>query len=1317
MTERDLFLAALDDADPAGYVDRACADPEVRARVLGLLGAHQASGAFMDRPAAGATVSYADPTGDLVGSRIGPYKLLEQVGEGGFGVVYMAEQVEPVRRKVALKVLKAGMDSKQVVARFEAERQALALMDHPNIARVFDGGQTAAGLPYFVMELVRGVPLTEFCDKNRLPVRARLDLFVHICRAVQHAHQKGVIHRDLKPANVLVTLHDGVPVPKVIDFGVAKAIGQQLTDKTLFTGLAQMVGTPLYMSPEQAEMSGLDVDTRSDIYSLGVLLYELLTGTTPFDRERLRTAGLDEVRRIIREEEPARPSTRLSTLGQIAITVSANRGSDPLGLRRLVRGELDWIVMRALEKDRTRRYETPGAFAADIQRYLADEPVLACPPSAGYRFRKFARRHTTGLAAAGLLAATVATVIVVLAVSILRISREKWGKEVALGEKVDALAAADEQLFQSLVHQARAGRTSGRIGQRFDTLAAVRRAAEIRVTPELRTEAAAALLLPDVEVDQQWAGWPAGTVGVSFDAAFDRFARLDDRGDLAVYRLVAGREELVAPLPGTGTPRYTFVRMSPDGRAVAVGHSTVSVNGADAVRVWKIDDPADPVPINVPGRMYPWAIHFAPDGRRVAVGDPDGPVRVLDLTSRVVKEVRLGPKVTAVAFHPKDGRVAAACQTGVYVFDPERDDPPRRLAAVRDVFTLAWRPDGRRLAGGGESYKVHVWDADTGAEVMPPLSHPARGLRVAYNATGDRLLSVGWGAEAYLWDAAGGRLLLKIPGVEAEQFGGPGDDRLGLGRDRERTTLWRLAAGRELRTLRRAGSVQTDRVYNPVVDPTGRVVAAGVVDPTGRVVAADAARHLAFFDLETGEELAAPRLSRPLAALPIAYDPAGGWITAGYAGVHLWPSRLRPRPGADALWEVGPPTPLAPGLDTEFSSRASASADARVVAVPLGREAVVIHRGRPGPPVRLAPQYDLRFAAVSPDGQRVVTGSHTSDGRSAPVRVYNAATGRVVDNLRLRDPADIAYSPNGRWLLTVGGDGTRLWATDEWREVRGWARGGYAFSPDPENRMLAVGDTFGVVRLTETETGREVARLTLPEPLQYAPAAFTPDGAKLIATGVGGPYLYVVDLRAVRRQLAELRLDWEGPAFDPPGPPGRPFGFAADAGNLSDAATVPRTPAEYRDRIARLRGEVAAPPDNPTKINNLAWFYLTAPPPHRDWRAALPLAEKAVSLRPVSGVYANTLGLAYYRAGRYRKAIDTLRPNIARQLDPELAYDLYFLAMSHAQLGEAARARDYYDWADRWTRAQAPVPPRYLQESAAIRAEAADALGIAREPE
>jgi non-specific serine/threonine protein kinase/serine/threonine-protein kinase len=337
----------------------------------------------------------------------GRYLLLEELGSGGMGEVFLAEQREPVRRRVALKVIKLGMDTRQVVARFEMERQALAVMDHPNIARVFDAGATETGRPYFVMELVRGIPITDYCDKNKLPARARLALFGSVCRAVQHAHQKGVIHRDLKPSNILVVVQDGLPVPKIIDFGIAKATDRPLVERTLFTEQGQMIGTPEYMSPEQAEMSALDVDTRTDIYSLGVVLYEILAGALPFDPDKLRAAGLAEIQRVIRETEPPRASTRLSALKDTKTEIAVNRATDPRSLVRLLRGDLDWITMKAMAKDRTRRYSSASELAADIDRYLSHEPVSAGPPSAMYKARKYVRRHRWGVAAAAVVVAAV----------------------------------------------------------------------------------------------------------------------------------------------------------------------------------------------------------------------------------------------------------------------------------------------------------------------------------------------------------------------------------------------------------------------------------------------------------------------------------------------------------------------------------------------------------------------------------------------------------------------------------------------------------------------------------------------------------------------------------------------------------------------------------------------------------------------------------------------------------------------------------------------------------------------------------------------
>jgi tetratricopeptide (TPR) repeat protein len=503
-----IFAEALEQADPqerVAFLVQACgADVKLRRRIEALIRSHEQAQGFLQSPAlageveggaarrgaAAAAAAAAAPGGEPItvdadrapaehpGAHVGRYRLLQEIGHGGFGSVWMAEQREPVKRNVALKIIKLGMDTRQVIARFEAERQALAMMDHPNIARVLDAGATESGRPFFVMELVKGVPITEYCDKNNLPTRQRLELFVKVCQAIQHAHQKGIIHRDIKPSNVLVTLHDGTPVPKVIDFGIAKATNAELTEKTRFTEFRQMVGTPAYMSPEQAEMSGLDIDTRSDIYSLGVLLYELLTGTTPFDPKELMRRGLGEIQRIIREKEPPRPSTRVSTLGEQLIDVARHRGTEPKKLSTIIKGDLDWIVMKAMDKDRTRRYQTASGLASDVVRHLESEPVLARPAGASYRFGKFVRRHkpaavaVTGIAAALILGIVGTTLGMIRARASEKSTDQQKGRALGLLHDVSIAKSAAERdarrvqaandFVQRMLSAAQAGGRGGR---------------------------------------------------------------------------------------------------------------------------------------------------------------------------------------------------------------------------------------------------------------------------------------------------------------------------------------------------------------------------------------------------------------------------------------------------------------------------------------------------------------------------------------------------------------------------------------------------------------------------------------------------------------------------------------------------------------------------------------------------------------------------------------------------------------------------------------------------------------------------------------
>ena len=453
------------------YLDRACkADVEFRRRMEALLLTYEYAGDFLQRPPAERPIKTAPVLAPVekIGDRIGHYKLLQQIGEGGCGVVYMAEQEEPVRRRVALKIIKPGMDTKSVIARFEAERQALALMDHPNIAKVFDAGATETGRPYFVMELVRGVKITEYCNQNSLTTEDRLGLFVQVCQAIQHAHQRGIIHRDIKPSNILVTQSlEGVAMPMVIDFGVAKATtNERLTDKTVFTAFEMLIGTPAYMSPEQATLSSANVDTRTDIYSLGVLLYELLTSSTPFETKELLKAGLDEVRRAIREQEPLRPSTRLSEMGEADLTIVAQqRRSEPPRLIHRVRGDLDWIAMKALEKDRTRRYETANGLALDVKRFLENEPVLARPPSKLYKFQKTVRRNRLLFIGIGVIATLLVVSLIVVSASLAHERRSRheaklvkqFLENMLKGLDPDFVKGTDTAILREILDTATAG--------------------------------------------------------------------------------------------------------------------------------------------------------------------------------------------------------------------------------------------------------------------------------------------------------------------------------------------------------------------------------------------------------------------------------------------------------------------------------------------------------------------------------------------------------------------------------------------------------------------------------------------------------------------------------------------------------------------------------------------------------------------------------------------------------------------------------------------------------------------------------------------
>lgn len=765
----DLFHAARalpEGPERAAYLDEACgADAELRMEVEALLRQDVSS------------PDLVEAAGERAGDWIGRYRLLEKIGEGGFGSVWMAEQREPVKRRVALKVIKLGMDTAQVIARFEAERQALALMDHPNIARVFDAGATETGRPYFVMELVSGVTLLEYCDGQRLDTRARLELFASVCNAIQHAHQKGVIHRDIKPTNVLVTLHDGEPVPKVIDFGIAKATNQELTARTLFTGHHQVIGTPAYMSPEQAERSGLDIDTRSDVYSLGVLLYELLTGTTPFSMQALLEEGYEAMMRAIREVDPAKPSSRVSTLGGTAAVMAAQRKTDVKRLGTLLRGDLDWIVMKCLEKPRNRRYDSASGLAADIQRHLGNEPVDARPPSSAYRLRKFVQRHRIGVAAA------TAVGLAVIGGGLLATLGYVAAAESAELATAAGLRSEGERL----------GAIATGLAGDDPSLALVLAREGGLLSPGVATRSALLTAMADHIELATLSGHDAYVIDAQFDPTGERLLTVakeptaflwDIEARRVSHRLVGHTEALTGGTFDKAGRRV--LTSSEDGSACLFDAYT----GALLVRLGE----------------HTGAVHrarFSPDEGRVATGCEDGLVRVFDVASGSV-------------IHSFSGHVGA-------------------------VMDLRWQPDGRGLASLSLDGALRAWDLGSGQErfavqVVPRFNQAKYSQSepwLAISDDGERLtvLAASETARSIVFDSTSGEIIetLENSGLRLKalsQRGGLvvgvaqgriGDRELEVRSGDDPVPLWRGAGGR-------ARFLDPDGRYVAIIRPGGFVV-------------------------------------------------------------------------------------------------------------------------------------------------------------------------------------------------------------------------------------------------------------------------------------------------------------------------------------------------------------------------------------------------------------------------------------------------------------------------------------------------------------